>query len=154
MYSSFSYAASTRRNSPSYDCTNTSDKFTVDSSAGNGKLYYPIGLMTIDELSYAGGESNTDLTAPYAWYYTNANGESITGTTPTRILSPNSWGGSFSTVMLCYGSGIQQGGLFNGGVNDSYVVRPSVSLKSCNLISGGDGTANNPYVIKTDGSSC
>ena len=150
----FNYAPIERiiNKQPTYNCTNMSDAFSVNNTSA--KLDYPVGLMTADEVAFAGGQNGKSLTTPYAWYYTNANGESITGTTPTRILSPNSWGGSFSTVMLCYGSGIQQGGLFNGGVNDSYVVRPSVSLKSCNLISGGDGTANNPYVIKTDGSSC
>lgn len=40
---------------PSYDCAATEDKFTVDSSTGNGKLTYPIALMTADEVSFAGG---------------------------------------------------------------------------------------------------
>ena len=39
-------------------------------------------------------------------------------------------------------------------VGRTTAVRLSVSLLSCNLISGGDGSANNPYIVKTDGSSC
>ena len=62
---------------PTYNCTNMSDAFSVNNTSA--KLDYPVGLMTIDELSYAGGQAWTKLTAPYAWYYTNANGESSYG---------------------------------------------------------------------------
>ena len=40
---------------PTYDCATIEDKFTADSSTGNGKLTYPIALMTADEVSFAGG---------------------------------------------------------------------------------------------------
>ena len=36
---------------PTYDCTATEDKFTVSSTTGNGKLTYPIALMTADEVA-------------------------------------------------------------------------------------------------------
>lgn len=42
-------------NIPTYDCNNNSDKFTVSTSTGNGKLIYPIALMTADEIKFAGG---------------------------------------------------------------------------------------------------
>ena len=71
---------------PTYNCTNMSDAFSVNNTSA--KLDYPVGLMSIDELSYAGGEAGTALDAPYAWYYTNVNGESITGSAPSWALSP------------------------------------------------------------------
>ena len=152
--SSFDYAPSERigtNKQPTYNCTNMSDAFSVNNTSA--KLDYPIGLITIDELSYAGGEYYKSLTAPYAWYYTNANGESITGTLYSGSLSPRRLTGSTSHVWYWLGSYIP-GRVLNDRVAQSFAVRPSVSLKSCNLISGGDGSANNPYIVRTNGSSC
>ena len=128
-----------------------SDLFSVNNTSA--KLDYPVGLMTIDELSYAGGQVGVSLTAPYAWYYTNANGESITGIVPFWALSPRRWDGSYSCVWLVRGSD-SPGGLDHGYVDASIAVRPSVSLSSCNLISRGDGSANNPYTVYIGSGSC
>ena len=152
--SSFNYAPYGRQNAnktPTYNCANIKDAFSGSNS--EAKLTYPIGLMTSDEISYAGGESYTDLTAPYAWYYLNSAGGSITGSNAWWSLSPNFWSGSYSFFWFVYGS-VNPGNLNHSRVVVSLAVRPSVSLKSCNLISGGDGSANNPYIVKTDGSSC
>ena len=136
---------------PTYNCTNMSDAFSVNNTSA--KLDYPVGLMTIDELSYAGGESYTTLTAPYAWYYTNANGESITGIASFWALSPNDWDGSGSYVWNVDGFD-DPGSLSNYRVRVSITVRPSVSLSSCNLISRGNGSPENPYVVYTGSGVC
>ena len=136
---------------PTYNCTNMSDAFSVNNTSA--KLDYPVGLMTIDELSYAGGEGGITLDAPYAWYYTNANGKSITGSEPFRSFSPSGWGGYRSDVLGVVGSG-EPGYLLSFGVADSLVVRPSVSLSSCNLISRGNGSPENPYEIYTGSGVC
>lgn len=68
----FYYAAYNRMsgaNIPTYDCNNNSDKFTVSTSTGNGKLIYPIALMTADEIKFAGGLVLNDATS---WYYNNS----------------------------------------------------------------------------------
>ena len=152
--SSFNYAPYERiytNKQPTYNCTNMSDAFSVNNTSA--KLNYPVGLMSIDELSYAGGEAITELFAPYAWYYTNANGKSITGSEPFRSFSPSLWGGYRSDVLGVVGSG-EPGYLLNYGVADSLVVRPSISLLSCNLISRGDGSPENPYVVYTGSGVC
>ena len=136
---------------PTYNCTNMSDAFSVNNTSA--KLDYPVGLMSIDELSYAGGEAGTALDAPYAWYYTNVNGESITGSAPSWALSPDYWNGSYSRVWYVNGSD-GPGNLFGNFVDRSIAVRPQVSLSSCNLISRGDGSANNPYVVYIGSGSC
>ena len=136
---------------PTYNCTNMSDAFSVNNTSA--KLDYPVGLMTIDELSYAGGEGGITLDAPYTWYYTNANGKSITGSEPFRSFSPSGWGGYRSDVLGVVGSG-EPGYLLSYGVADSLVVRPSISLSSCNLISRGDGSPENPYVVYTGSGVC
>ena len=128
-----------------------SDAFSVNNTSA--KLDYPIGLMSIDELSYAGGQAFTTLDAPYAWYYTNANGESSYGSVAFWALSPGRWGGSRSFVWGVNGSD-NPGYLYNDIVVNTLAVRPSVSLSSCNLISRGDGSANNPYVVYIGSGSC
>ena len=150
---SFYYGARTRletNQAPSYDCTATEDKFTVDSSTGNGKLTYPIALMTADEVSFAGGLWNTN--AP-TWYYKNSANGSSTGSTWWWLLSPNNWNGSDARVF-------DVSGLYNPGnlnyvnVNNTDGVRPAVSLKSCIKYSTGNGSANEPYTIKESTSGC
>ena len=151
----FNYAPSERLGgdtiAPTYNCTNMSDAFSVNNASA--KLDYPVGLMTIDELSYAGGEGGITLDAPYAWYYTNANGESSYGSAPSWALSPNYWIGSYSFVWDVRGSD-SPGGLYYDGVAYSFAVRPQVSLSSCNLISRGDGSPENPYVVYTGSGVC
>ena len=146
----FHYAAYTRlstNKTPTYDCTNDNDKFTVDASTGNGKLTYPIALMTADEIAYAGGVAYT--TAPM-WYYTNSTLESSTGTQWWWSLSPGSWNGSDSIVWYVNGSD-DPGSLFSDVVLGVRGVRPVVSLKACTLWSQGDGSSSSPYEIVLNG---
>ena len=151
--SSFDYAAYTRlvdNKTPSYDCATAEDKFTADSSTGNGKLTYPIALMTADEVSFAGGLWATN--APTWYYYNSANGSS-TGLTWWWLLSPGNWNGSHAYVFRVYGSS-NPGYLLNNNVNSANGVRPAVSLKSCVKTSGGDGSASAPYTIEETTSGC
>ena len=134
---------------PTYDCTDTNDKFTVDTSTGNGKLTYPIALMTADEVSFAGGLWATN--AP-TWYYNSANGSS-TGSIWWWLLSPYGWFGSGAGVFGVCGSS-NPGYLDYYSVGNAKGVRPAVSLKSCVKTSGGDGTAENPYTILETESGC
>ena len=152
--SNFDYASWERINTnkqPTYACTNSSDAFSVHYKSAD--LDDPIGLMTIDELSYAGGQSATNLTAPYVWYYTNANGESITGSLSSWSLSPSCWDGSNSYVWS-WGGSDNPGYLSSNRVDRSLAVRPVISLSSCNLISRGDGSPENPYEIYTGSGAC
>jgi len=135
---------------PTYDCEATEDKFTVDTSTGNGKLTYPIALMTADEISFAGGLIWTN--APTWYYYNSANGSS-TGSTWWWLLSPRSWVGGYANVFYVSGSSYP-GYLSNFNVNNSFGVRPAVSLKSCVKTSGGDGSASAPYTIEETTSEC
>ena len=151
--STFLYGTGTRlktNKTPTYDCTNVNDKFTVDTSTGNGKLTYPIALMTADEVSFAGGVYNTNAET---WYYKNSAKGSSTGSTYWWLLSPsywNSWNNGSAEVFLMNGS------YGPGDLGSVYVfinihgVRPVISLKSCVKTSGGDGSASDPYTINLD----
>ena len=136
---------------PTYNCTNMSDAFSVNNTSA--KLDYPVGLMTIDELSYAGGQYNTKLREPYAWFYTNANGKIITGKISTWSLSPRSWNSSRSIVWFV-GGYLYPGYLISEEVGSSVAVRPALSLKTCIKYSTGNGSSSNPYTIKETTSGC
>ena len=135
---------------PTYDCTDTNDKFTVDTSTGNGKLTYPIALMTADEVSFAGGLYGTN--AP-TWYYYNSANVSSTGDTWWWLLSPNYWTGSHAFVFRVNGSS-DPGYLNYRYVSRTIGVRPAISLKSCIKYSTGDGSASAPYTIEETTSGC
>ena len=147
------FGARTRLNTnktPSYDCTATEDKFTVDSSTGNGKLTYPIALMTADEVSFAGGLYGANTPT---WYYYNSVNGSSTGSKFWWLLSPLDSSTSGSSMFIVRGSSNP------GRLNYNYVysnngVRPALSLKSCVKYSSGDGSANEPYTIKETETGC
>ena len=149
----FYYGAYTRlstNKAPSYDCTAIEDKFTVDTSTGNGKLTYPIALMTADEVAFAGG---VDATNAETWYYYNSANKSSTGSTWWWLLSPHFWDDRDAFVFGVDGSS-SPGRLDSYRVGSTYGVRPSVSLKSCVKTSGGDGSASTPYTIEETESGC
>ena len=147
--STFYYAAYTRlvtNKTPTYNCTNIKDAFSGSNS--EAKLTYPISLMTADEITYTGGYKYTSLTSPYAWYYLNSAGGSITGDTFWWSLSPMDWSGNYSYVW--YVSGSSRPGNLNGyDVNISNGVRPAISLKTCTLWTSGNGAPETPYEIST-----
>ena len=86
---------------PSYDCAATEDKFTVDTSTGNGKLTYPIALMTADEVSFAGGLYGANTPT---WYYYNSVNGSSTGSKFWWLLSPLDSSTSGSSMFIVRGS--------------------------------------------------
>ena len=155
------YTRLARNKTPSYKCgANASnglfestqaieDKFSASVvGGGNGLLKYPIALMTADEVSFAGGVYGTNLPSPYAWYYTNSESDSITGSTFWWLLSPSEWRGSKSRVFYNHGSSSYTGGRLDATeyLSRLYAVRPVISLSSCAKITG-TGTALNPYKI-------
>ena len=128
------YAAQTRGNNgqPTLKCANNNDKFTKSTTIGNGKLTKMIGLITSDEVIYAGGKSGTYNQEYYlysgAWYWT---------------MAPYSYASGRASV----GNVFNNGNLSNGSVSvTGGAVRPVVSLKS-DAISGGSGTAASPFLV-------
>ena len=128
----------------------TEDKFSASTEGGgNGQLTYPIALMTADEVAFAGGKYDKSLSSPYAWYYTNSIGESVTGTSLWWTISTYWWNYGITNVFSSDGSDYP-GRLKSYYVHWSHAARPSVSLKSCVLVSDGNGTSSNPYIVTVD----
>lgn len=115
--------------------------YTVSSSIGNGALKYPIAILNSDDLYYAGEESGYSfIDSPASWVMNPK----------FHTLVPIDEGGRGAFL---YTTGYWDGGGFeySGGDNagNAASVRPAISLKSDVDISGGNGTKENPYVIKS-----
>jgi len=122
---------------PKLECINSNDLFTTSSNAiGNKALTYPIGLITVDELmlsGFADGYLNR-----LAYTYSSSN---------YWTMSP-----SISHVdATAHELRLSLEGFVNqwNWVSDRYGVRGVINLKSNVEISGGIGTSNDPYIIKT-----
>lgn len=111
---------------------------TTDSSIGNKSLTYPVGLITYDELVFAGMDSRH--INKLSWVYS---------THDYWTMSP-----SYSDAASSHASDWT---LNNAGylrpwtwVTDNYGARPVINLKADVRISGGTGTSNDPFIVETN----
>ena len=148
-----SYRCGNKKNGSLYETPQAvADKFSASTSGGgNGKLTYPIALMTVDEMVFAGavfGDDGYDT----LWTYNNSNNASITGTSNWWTMSP-SWYNQGMSLNIVYGSK-NPGKLVSTNVTSTTtVVRPVISLKYCTQYSSGDGSSSNPYTVSAS-TSC
>ena len=121
---------------PVLTCANSSDLYTTSSSSkGNKALTYPVGLITADEVAYAGGVYGTDNTGYYL--YTNKY---------YWTLSPYRFSSATDTAYVFYVT--STGNLDYSNVDNTNGVRPVINLKTGTLFTAGTtGTASNPYEV-------
>ena len=100
------------------------------------KINSKIGLITADELAYAGYALGLQNTTTYLQ-------ENATDTY-WWSLSPNSFDGSRAYVWFVVGN---NGGFVYFDVRLSLAVRPSISLKPTTSVTG-EGTSSSPFVVK------
>ena len=137
-YGAYNRLASTKQ--PTLKCPNDNNggklsKFTVDDTTnGNGNLTYKIGLLTADEIAFAGSISG--------YYNRSTYLQENTGTTWWWSLSPSDFFGGRAGVWVV-GSGVLAGNRVDGGGG----LRPAISLISSTSATG-NGTSDNPYVVK------
>lgn len=127
---------------PTLKCTNKNDKFTISSSIGNGKLTYPIGLPTADEIWMSGISAEPSAITSY-----------IENNTAFWTMTPYEYDGN--TYMAIYGFG-DNSSLSNTSKSRSNVsvdynsnfigIRPVISIYPSGL-SGGSGTMDDPFNI-------
>ena len=121
---------------PDLKCSRKIDSFTTDNINGNGDLYYPVGLLTVDEFMLSGGMyamNNIPFYLNIGLYLWS--------------ISPSFFSSNYGGVIFDI--------LGNGEINDYYVddlrgIRPSISLKPYTEISEGTGTINDPYIVDTN----
>ena len=121
------------KHQPSLSCEREVDRFTVSSSNGNGALDYPVGLLTADEVLFAGGRYDTSNSS----YYLYAGNDWWIGTPLSYSNTPVGFYVESNGMLDVYGYGVNQR---KGG-------RPSISLKNNVIITEGDGTLDNPYIL-------
>ncbi len=119
---------------PTYRCANSNDLYTTSNATqGNKALKYPVGMISADEVVFAGGlftsNSNQDFylyTGKYYW-----------------TMTPSLFNGSPASIMCMHQTGV----LSNYSVAmSSYGFRPVINLKSTVTLSGS-GTTTSPYTV-------
>ena len=137
-YGAYNRLASTKQ--PTLKCPNDNNggklsKFTVDDTTnGNGNLTYKIGLLTADEIAFAGSIAYTYNRSTYL--------QENTGTTWWWSLSPVNFSGDYAIVWY-----VSSGYLYINYVYNADGLRPAISLVSSTNVTG-NGTSDNPYVVK------
>lgn len=130
---------------PTLKCTNKNDKFTISSSIGNGKLTYPIGLPTADEIWMSGVNANPSALTSY-----------IENNTSFWTMTPYEYDGN--TYMAIYilsssssfidGNSRTSKSRSNVSVdfNSNFIgIRPVISIYPSGL--SGNGTMDDPFNI-------
>ena len=133
---------------PTFKCAesvpNDYSRFTVNEitllngNKTNGNLTYPIGLLTADEVSFAGAYKYNQTNKSYYLY-------NLSITSLWWLLSPGGYNSSHAYEWSVNGS---PSNFSTYGVYGSLSFRPSINLKAELLVGGGDGTSSNPYTIK------
>ena len=103
----------------------------MSSENGNGKLTYPVALLTSDEINMAGGATSSNNS-----YYLN-----------TRELWWSLSPYNFSTSSAIEFRMNTTGSLAYFPVNVTSGVRPSIVLAHDLLVERGTGTSENPYEL-------
>ena len=125
---------------PGFEC-NINDAFTLTgNSRGNGKLIYPVGLLTADEAVMAGGNTSNGNMSYYLY----------TGITQAT-MSPYGYLKGYSAEIFQINGDVGSGkyGLITTKwVNNTFGIRPVISLKAGTKFSGGTGIATDPYIVE------
>ncbi|MDY5873218.1 MAG: hypothetical protein SPK36_00255 [Bacilli bacterium] len=137
QYSYFGAYKRFENNNPQFTCPEpTRDLYTTtDSSIGNKALTYPVGLITYDELVFAGMD-NRHINK-LSWAYSTQHYWTMS---PSHFYATNGY--ALEWVLL-------SAGYVDGwwGVDTSFGARPVINLKSDTLITGGIGTSSDPFVV-------
>ena len=118
---------------PSLSCTRLVDSFTVSEENGNGKLTYPVALLTSDEVMLAGEGYNLGcyLDTGNTWW----------------TMSPVSFSSNILPFVYYFSYGrLQHASVWYGGEG----VRPAVSLANYMLVVRGDGSSEHPYEVMSE----
>ena len=140
VYSHFGPFKRYQTKSPQFTCPNKERDLytTTDSSIGNKALTYPVGLVTYDELVFAG--MDRDHANKFAWVYSTQN---------YWTMSPSYFavtGGSAREWLQSSAGNLHDW----WDIGNSLGARPVINLKSDVKITEGIGTANDPFVVETN----
>ena len=135
QYTGTNYAGRDRieKGQPAMKCP-SDDSYGVD--AGNKKLTYPVGLLSVDEINLSGAVWSRSHDNNYL--YTDNN---------YWLITPSIWYKTYTVNILQVTS--------NGGVKDAHPdfiaggIRPAITIKGDSTIFYGDGSKDKPFVMTT-----
>ena len=136
-YIGVDYASSIRlanKKAPILTCTREEDRYTTKESLGNGLLTHPVGLLTADEIFFAGGTEYVGNDK----YYLYSGGSFWTSTS----LGSYGIGGVDADAWCVY----DDGSISYAGIGADYGVRPVINLRADAKFTG-NGSFETPYVI-------
>ncbi len=123
---------------PSLKCSQNNDKFKMSNESA--KLDYPVGLILADEVAFAGGR------AYYNGEYSPNSNYYLYDGMYFWTFSPSYFEPHHSKVHVW--RVMPSGSLMPWyDVTDSIGVRPVINLKANTLITKGDGSSLNPFVV-------
>ena len=135
---------------PTFKCaesaTNDYSRFTVSAmtlpngNKTNGNLKYPIGLLSADETAFAGAYKYGKANKKYYLYNPSI-------TSDWWLSAPNYYIGVDAGAWYVSGSNSAITDIRVSFAFEPFAFRPSINLKADILVSGGDGTISNPYII-------
>ena len=127
-----SYFTSENANMTTYTSYIPNFKCTTDGN-NKGLVNASVGLITYDEVVYAGGYYGQDNSNYYLYNLSN-----------WWTMSPVGFVSGSSGVWGVSGYGY----ITDGNVSNSYFLRPVLNLTADTQISDGDGTKENPFVVE------
>ena len=116
---------------PTYNCVNKKDKLSVKNSNGVSVLSNSVGLLTSDELTFAGFSGSTSNTTNYL--YTSS---------AYWTMSPAYYNGSKAYNYIANGAKL---GVL--AVDSTSGIRPVITLKKDTKVISGDGSLSKPYKV-------
>ena len=130
-----SYSRNMINKLPSYKCKNESNDLftTIINDLGNKKLSQPVGMISGDEVAYAGG-----LIYEYNFNYYLQGGYAFWTMSPSYFSGGLT--GAFSINSLGFFS--------DSAVHNINGIRPVIALNSKAIVTSGDGSLANPYIVE------
>ena len=122
---------------PTLMCKRVEDRYTIETYIGNGMLQNPVALLTAAEVFFAGGAANKENDTYYLY-----SGENFWTISPS--VNDSYSAASFHLYFSYYGS------IEETYLGDDFVsTRPVINLRA-DVEFTGDGSFENPYIIKTN----
>ena len=117
---------------PTLSCP-ANDSFSVSNVKGNGKLKYPVGLITMDEVNMAGGVNGS---ANMLYYLYSGN--------TYWTMSPFNFDSWFITTNIAVDS---TGQISRDWITNWHTIRPVINIEPSKITFSGNGTMSDPYIL-------
>ena len=111
---------------------------TSDASIGNKALTYPVGLITYDEMVFAGMDQRH--VNKLSWIYSTQHTWTMS---PAYFYAASGGAGEWFE----FSAGFLRS---DWGITSSLGARPVINLKADTLISSGIGTSSSPFIVETE----